>query len=103
MIDVSKIKVGDEVTVRVPVMETSKINSLCIRVKTNPWIELDDVLAHHPAPREFAPGDRVVARTTGHQKWEILHVKHPWAWLQESNGWNRLEQLKYLSHADESE
>lgn len=60
-IDISKIKPGDKVTL-VP-LEVSRANPLSIMVSLPGGggysITPDQIVAHHPAPREFQMGDRV--------------------------------------------
>lgn len=63
-IDISKIKVGDEVEARVRA-EVVKITKLCGRTLFNveyfddTWLHDYEITAHQPCEREFKVGDRV--------------------------------------------
>ena len=103
MIDVSKIRVGDEVTVRGKVAKIAADGDIFFESENGAdgWFNRSEIVAHTPKPREFKPGDPVYAN--GATKWTVVHVRGLWAWLEDDNGWNRLEILKDLRHADESE
>ena len=60
MIDISKIKPGDKVTlVPLEVVDKTKSTVNIIFKDECHWISADQIAAHHPAPREFQVGDRV--------------------------------------------
>lgn len=103
MVDLSKIKVGDEVTVRMVVktVDTDGIFNASSSGGVHGWIDSSEIATHTPAPREFKPGETVYAGSA--TKWKIEHVNGFWAWIVDANGWNRLEALENLRHADESD
>jgi len=108
MLDISKIKVGDEVTVRGVVthkvdMPNPKFGLCFSKPQDKSWcnVEAYAIVTHTPAPRAFKPGDTVYAGSS--VKWRIEHLKGHWAWIEDANKWIRLEALENLRHADESE
>jgi hypothetical protein len=105
MIDVSKIRVGDEVTVRAKVTIVHHDDPRNpIRLHGGTWVTRGDIFAHHPAPRQFKPGDRVLDNGySGPVAWFIVHVKDGSAWIDDANGYSRIARLHNLRHADESE
>lgn len=100
MIDVSKIRIGDEVTVRVTVRDADLRGS--IRVTRDPWLRSDDIVAHHPKPREFKPGDRVTACHFPDVR-TIVAVDNGEAWIRSPLGGHHSASFESLRHADESE
>ena len=109
MIDVSKIRVGDEVTVRAKVVGVyngpgiaSHPVSVSIRsLSDDSSIVLSDIATHTPKPRDLKPGEYVTAGSN--IKWRIEHVSGPFAWIVDNRGCNQLEATVNLRHADESE
>ena len=66
MIDISKIRAGDEVTVRCVVKEVVDTELVVVKPSFNPGpffadmcISKDWIATHTPKPRDFTPGDRV--------------------------------------------
>jgi acyl dehydratase len=102
MIDVSKIRVGDEVTVRATVLEVAD-GIKPIRVKRDPWVEVGEIATHTPAPREFKPGDRVTMGS-GCLDLELIAIRDEVACVWDNIS-RRFESaiVHRLRHADESE
>ena len=77
MVDVSKIKVGDEVTVRAKVHESSAIDGGGLWVVAASVLDApnrarfvaNDILSHTPAPKEWKVGDK--CRVCDRGDWEI--------------------------------
>lgn len=105
MIDVSKIRVGDEVTVRGSVSEIDK-TSIPFRVLMDSgrtaWFCADEITTHTPKPREFKTGDRVTWGNGAYNA-EFVALRGDNAAVWESRyGWKALK-ISDLRHADESE
>jgi hypothetical protein len=113
MIDVSKIRVGDHLDIRMRVTRASvdgHDREFCLeydaerRIVVNSRDHGNLILAHTPAPRQFKPGDRVLDNGySGPVAWFIVHVKDGSAWIDDANGYSRIARLHNLRHADESE
>ena len=109
MIDISKINVGDEVTVRARVIQIDRKHTAePVRLNGGSWVLGNQIIAHHPKPREFKPGDRVTIRDIRSDKrvvGVILAIDDACAWVKSlefpAQRWT--EKLVYLRHADESE
>ncbi len=109
MIDVSKIKVGDEGTVRVRFIEMSPFGNFKVETVNYPnvnpiWASPSDIASHTPAsppPRVFKPGDRVTYQNLG-QSHEIVALDAGQAWLKTPTG-HFTAELYDLRHADERE
>lgn len=108
MIDVSKIRVGDEVTVRAKVVDRG--NEFTPRGPFNPvvkifvgeWVGAEHIEAHHPKHREFKPGDRVTWGNGAYSA-EFIALRGDEAAVWESSyGW-KTPKISDLHHADESE
>lgn len=102
MVDLTKIKVGDEVTVRAKVVALEP-NKLCpepIRIHGGSWINEKDILTHTPASREFKPGDRVSWLPNTFAVWTIEAIKDGQAWLRFKNDWHTAK-ISDLRHADD--
>jgi hypothetical protein len=102
MIDVSKIRVGDEVTVRAKVAiahhdDTNKP----VRLHGGTWVSREEIISHTPAPRQFKPGDKVKVGTSG--PLTIIAIEAEDAWVRAANGDRFTTTLHALRHADESE
>jgi hypothetical protein len=111
MIDVSKIRVGDEVTVRAKVVEVSTASEIAagsrpVRIMF-PWLDRDEIVSHHPAPREFKPGDKAIAYDAVSDSKDIcnvLAVDGAFAWVRNHRTGGRwTASVSDLRHADESE
>jgi hypothetical protein len=113
MIDVSKIRVGDHLDIRMRVTRVSvdghdrefflEYDAAESRVVVSSRDHGDLILAHH-TPRQFKPGDRVLDNGySGPVIWFIVHVKDGSAWIDDANGYSRIARLHNLRHADESE
>lgn len=110
MVDISKIKVGDEVTVKAIVKEVTVRGNIKFDVKAFGSAAIafpSDIVTHTPKPREFKPGDEVRFRdewTTS--LFRVVYVKDEHAWIEKigsSVEWRGLVLTKELRHADESE
>jgi hypothetical protein len=104
MIDVSKIRVGDEGTVRVRFVD---IRNGSFRVETlrfggSMWAFASDLSTHTPKPREFKPGDRVTWGN-GSRTYEFLAQRGGTAFLWSNAYGAALPNISELRHADESE
>lgn len=84
MVDVSKIKVGDEVTVRATVAAMDYGTCAPVRIIGGSWIYKDDILVHTPKPREFKPGD-MVTWGAGVVAWELVATANGFAFLKVLN------------------
>jgi hypothetical protein len=106
MIDVSKIKVGDEVTVRAKVVGTGS-NGLETRVGAGlMWFHHREIATHTPAPREFKPGDRVKKTNWGDAsiQWTFIASANGLAFCAHDNTVDVMTvMISELCHADESE
>jgi hypothetical protein len=102
MIDVSKIRVGDEVTVRALVAESDDNEGYPIRLHGGSWIKRENVVEHHPKPREFKPGDRVTWPTEGYE-YELIAIRGDRAIIWNEDYGAISIPLSDLHHADESE
>lgn len=108
MVDVSKIKVGDEVTVRGVVADTRHADSTApvavsfSGVCHSHWVNSSAIATHTPKPREFKPGDRVTWGS-GYVIYELVAIRDGIAatWNKDY-GWQP-KTLSDLRHADESE
>lgn len=94
-VDVSKIKVGDKVTL-VPL----EVVEVCAgRVRLNHkngwlhWVSFDHIAAHH---REFQVGDRVKHATIGAHG-TIEHIARDKAWVMWDNAGDGMALLSNLS------
>jgi hypothetical protein len=101
MIDVSKIRVGDEVTVRATVREVAD-GTKPIRVSRDPWVGVSDIATHTPKPREFKPGDRVTWGN-GLLVYEFIAARNSKAVLWSDEYQWQIHDVSHLRHADESE
>lgn len=108
MIDVSKIKVGDEVTVRAKVVDRGNEFTprgpmpTVVKICVGEWVGAEHIEAHHPAPREFKPGD-LVTWGTGAYNAEFIALRGDEAAVWESRyGW-KTPKISDLRHIDESE
>lgn len=117
MIDVSKIKVGDEVTVRGHVVHINNDRlampyELGINFRNRAdasWTNIPTlcIATHTPAPREFKPGDRAIvydAVTDSKDLCDVLAIDDAFAWIRNTKSGGRwTARLSDLRHADESE
>jgi hypothetical protein len=104
MIDVSKIRVGDEVTVRARVDRTDAGVGRPIQISFGGrvvCISDESIATHTPAPRQFKPGDKVKVGTSG--PLTIIAIEAEDAWVRAANGDRFTTTLHALRHADESE
>jgi hypothetical protein len=90
MIDISKIKPGDFVTVRARVLEVDErkpeeINiapSGSIRLNSSLWVLSRTIVSHEPAPEPLKVGDMVTVEcATGQYKILALHGDKAWVSL----------------------
>lgn len=122
MIDVSKIRVGDEVTVKATVTEVYP-DSECpvtVSIKSVSWQICplrEDIATHTPKPREFKPGDRVTWTGNDMHRWKIIAIDGELAWSKWDGyagdasptphsphfGKRAMHPIQCLRHADESE
>lgn len=101
MIDISKIKVGDEVTVRAKVIQIDRKHvAEPVRLNGGSWVLGNQIIAHHPAPREFKPGDRVIIG--GSSTLVLVAMDAGEAWIKTPTG-HFTADVSELCHADESE
>jgi hypothetical protein len=104
-VDVSKIRVGDEVTVRAKVLRTDAGIQWPIQIATAGvclCVGPDTIATHTPTPREFKPGDRVTW-ASGVYNFEFVAAREGWAALWGGKlGWDH-RPINDLRHADESE
>jgi hypothetical protein len=116
MIDVSKIRVGDHLDIRMRVTRVSvdgHDREFCLeydaaesRVVVSSRDHGDLILAHHPTPREFKPGDRVKRMNWGGApiQWTFVASANGIAFCAHDNGEDTMYlKLSDLRHADESE
>jgi hypothetical protein len=110
MIDVSKIRVGDEVTVRAAVDDIRHADSTApVSVSFNGvghthWIRASDIATHTPKPRDFKPGDRVTHANHGGLTFNVIASNSKGAlWVEDAGGWNFVESAALFRHTDESE
>jgi hypothetical protein len=91
MIDASKIKVGDEVTVRGRVYHVSARYKKCgigvsfqdeDRDARGLIVSAKAIATHTPAPREFKPGDRVILSGNDTLRWRVIAIDAGYAWLK---------------------
>jgi plastocyanin len=103
MIDVSKIRVGDEVTVRGRVYDASGADWFYVSFGASSWAKVpaDAIATHSPKPREFKPGDRVTF-IDSQVAFDVVHAEGDQAWVKNLNG-SMLAPFTELRHADESE
>lgn len=100
MIDISKINVGDEVTVKAKVIQIDRKHTAePVRLNGGSWVLGKDIIAHHPKPREFKPGDRVTAG--GSHPLVLVAMDGSEAWVKTPTG-NFTVDVSDLLHADES-
>jgi len=103
MIDISKIRPGDKVTLAPLLVFRVDTKSGQVAVwdsdDTGAYFNANMIAAHHPAPREIGVGDRV--RWSGRAgDWSVEHIAYGQAWISRDdktswpNGWLvRLENL----------
>lgn len=112
MIDVSKIRVGDEVTVRAKVVDRGTHFSPChdypgeptIRIMVGEWVGSSEIATHTPKPREFKPGDRVTwGKLQGTYVYEFIAQRGDCAVAWNDTFGFSLQPTSDLRHADESE
>jgi hypothetical protein len=111
MVDLSKIRVGDEVTIRARVgakfdngdfwlgfSETgSESNGTIISARVCPL----SIATHTPAPREFKPGDKVIAKRDK-AEYELVGIRERLAFLWYSpQCFGRTADVSDLCHADD--
>jgi hypothetical protein len=105
MIDVSKIRVGDEVTLsgRVERTDAGICKPFAIDIQSVLICVGEGAIATHtPKPRDFKPGD-LVCELGIEPGFRIVHVRDGQAWIDNAEGWNKIAKLIHLRHADESE
>ena len=103
MIDVSKIRVGDKITIYADVMEIDHGSKMPIRIGDNSWVEYSDIATH--TPREFKAGDRVqpINPHEGSNTGTILCVDGNEAWVKwDHTNNNYTRGIQGLRHADEA-
>jgi plastocyanin len=126
MIDVSKIRVGDHLDIRMRVTRASvdgHDREFCLeydaerRIVVNSRDHGNLILAHTPAPREFKPGDRVTWVKNDEHIWKIIATHGVSAWSKWDGyaysdgpdacsphfGKYETHLISDLRHADESE
>jgi hypothetical protein len=105
MMDVSKIRVGDNVTVRgVVVGLVGDAVCVCfVNVKGPVPVRHEDIVSHIPAPREFKREDEV--RNTEQYRgvpFFILSTFGAWAWVRDTADWVTQFPISELRHADDA-
>jgi hypothetical protein len=107
MIDISKIKPGDKVTL-VPLevvnacsQPSAVLNPIQVEVRDRHnqhrifWVGPDQIAAHHPAPREIEVGDRV--RDRSHLIGEVLAIAQGYAMVKWPGSAVTATQYRYLT------
>ena len=96
MIDISKIKPGDYVTVRAKVLrvcanayEEFEIRTATTRVT---WVSQEEITSHEPTPEPLKVGDVVFAG--GVRRHIIAGLHNDTAWLVRSTGYSQAELSK---------
>jgi hypothetical protein len=103
MIDVSKIRVGDEVTVRGKITGCTA-NGVNVLIGPSPtWAHRHSIATHTPKPREFKPGDRVTWSAGRARVYEFIAQRGPTAILWSPEYGATDPSISSLRHADESE
>jgi len=108
MIDISKMQLGDKVTVHGTILtidrRRDRFGGAGIAIREQ-WFTPEKIITHTPAPREFKPGDRVVFDFIINDKMAgiILCIDNAVAWLKWPNGIRQECPISELCHADESE
>lgn len=104
MIDVSKIRVGDEVMVKGTVRE---LGPDYIRIEVNHdrlmWLPLDSIDGHVPKPRSIAVGDTVILEwnPVSKKRYIVKAIDEGVVWLKDPNGSYCQFGIKTLVHADD--
>ena len=96
MIDLSKIRPGDEVTVRATVVASEFGPYVWIQGP----IDKLEVVSHTHAPREIKVGDRVTFRDNK-LVYEVVHIKDELAWVSNRNN-DTFAHMSNLTHAEDS-
>lgn len=79
MIDISKIKVGDEVVVRGRVKTENSGEWMILEGSPASWVSQEHVIEHIPAPVAFKVGDRVMTRSGN--VGTVVYVRNKTAWI----------------------
>lgn len=82
MIDPTKIRVGDEVTVRAIV---AREDGGLIKL-TEDWFNASEIVSHTPAPRPFVVGGKVRHRRDDLWKMTVRAECDGWLWLKNEAG-----------------
>ena len=104
MIDISKIKPGDFVTVRARVLEIDERKpaesniapSVAIRLNSSLWVLSSTIVSHEPAPEPLKIGD-VVEVCPGKSQGTIVGLHDGSAWVyvfKQSYVWKKLSELR---------
>lgn len=102
MIDISKIKVGDEVTIRAKVVGV-RTNYLEVVFSAGQMLVPNcEIVTHTPSPREFKPGDVVFIEKAGPYEFIAIRDGLACAWNNKAKRFD-YTLLHRLRHADESE
>ncbi len=111
MVDISKIKVGDKVTVKGKVVSLPhdtgdrSFRIEVVGIFPDVFVLPEQIATHTPAQRAFNPGDRVCSpHCSVPTKWTFVAAANRRAFIAHDNGDDVLSvRLSDLRHADESE
>lgn len=104
-VDISKINVGDTVTVSHEVIQIDDDAKFPVRISPFAWVSLERIVSHHPKPREFKAGDKVTYRDS-HIVYEFVAMRHEELCLFEPGVGFRIfmgRAIRDLRHADEQQ
>lgn len=105
MVDVSKIKVGDDVSLRGRVIEIDRNDPHdFLRVtfaRCTLWAARGDISEHHPQPRGFKVGDKVRVPLTTDLVYEIRAISDGYAICKSVKGNINLLPLEHMEHVDD--
>lgn len=101
MVDVSRIKVGDEVDIRGIV---TALGATCLHVALswNTPVSHDKIVGHVPKPRPIAVGDTVIFKYGASRgRYSVKAIDDDSAWIKDSSGVHRTTIVDMLAHADD--
>ena len=105
MIDISKMQLGDKVTVHGTILtidrRRDRFGGAGIAIREQ-WFTPEKIITHTPAPHEFKPGDRVTWGD-GLDVYEFIAQRGAVAIVWDADYGIQGPSLSDLRHADESE